>query len=95
MPTHEGPSHAHTLEALAREGLIDFVEGTPRTTRRFQGAMARAGYQLWQHGDSGTDLRVPIAWAVWSLCGGELSEDEVADRVEALLPLERRSLGLA
>jgi hypothetical protein len=81
---------------LEADGLAAKLErGLPRTTRRWQAAMARAAMHLYEAGDAGSDLRVPIAAALLEIYGKTLGDDELADLVEAMLPIEARSLGLS
>lgn len=65
-----------------------------RTTRRWQGAMARAALRLYEAGDPGHDLRVPIAAALLELYGADLEDEALAGLVEAMLPIEVKALGL-
>jgi len=73
------------LEAL---GLVARVGDRPRTTRRWQSAMARAAKRLFEANDPGTDLRKPIVSALMESCGDELTDEEIADLVHAMLPIE-------
>jgi hypothetical protein len=84
----------NAVHRLAADGLLDLASGEPRTTRKWQGAMARAALRLYQQGDSGDDLRVPIALALVECYGVTLNDDELADCVEAMLPIQIASLGL-
>jgi hypothetical protein len=86
------PSQAAALERLEADGLLRTVGGSRRTTARWQAAMSRAALRLFANGDPGLDLRVPIASAVIELYGQRLSDAELADLVEALLPIEAAEL---
>jgi hypothetical protein len=54
--------------------------------------MARAANRLFESDEDDDDLRVPIALACVELLGEELSDDELVDFVEALLPIEQLEL---
>ena len=88
--TTETPAHAR----LAADGLIECQKAAWRTTRRFQRAMARAAAALYEAGDPGDDLRVPIALALMEVYGGEIHDEILAELVETMLPIEQLSLGL-
>lgn len=77
---------------LVGDALLRREGGVLRTTRRWQGAMARAAYQLFSLGDGSEDLRVPVAWAVLDLYGDALDDADVARRVEAMVLIEEREL---
>jgi hypothetical protein len=83
------------LARFAADGFI--VHGGQRwkTSRRWQQAMARAALKLYDDGDPGDDLRVPIALAIVELYSGALDDEFLAELVEAILPIEAASLGLA
>ncbi len=80
-----------TLARLIADGLVRAGPDGARTTARWQGAMARAALGLYRSDAPWQDLRLPIAAALLDLCDG-LSDEELADRVEAMLPIERREL---
>jgi hypothetical protein len=80
------------LARLFRDGLLTDDGSGPRTTARFQAAMARAALRLQRSGAPWQDLRVPIAAALVELCG-DLSDADVATCVEALLPIEQAAFG--
>jgi hypothetical protein len=92
------PEPLDPLERLEADGLLRRDGDVIRTTRRWQAAMARAALHLLEAsradpaGDSGADLRVPVAYAVVELYGARLSDAEVVSFVEALLPVEAREL---
>lgn len=79
------------MARLTEDGLIVERAGAPRTTRAWQGAMARAALVLFQRDESWRDLRLPIAVA---LAGryGELPDEELAELIEAILPIETAEL---
>jgi hypothetical protein len=80
------------LAALEAEGLVLRDRDGVRATRRWQAAMARAALRLQRQGAPWKDLRLPIAAALLEL-RADLPDAEVARRVEALLPIEARTLG--
>ncbi len=82
------------LGRIETDGLAVRVDGVLRTTRKWQRAMARAALHLYEAGDPGDDLRIPIASALLELYGARADEEELADLVEAMLPIELRALGL-
>lgn len=87
-----------TRTALARleaDGFIVQHDQRWRTSRSFQRAMARAAVKLYERGDAGDDLRVPIALALLEAYAGTLEDETLAELVEAMLPIELESLGLA
>jgi len=89
------PTTAGSLcQQLLRAGLIEERDGQWRTTTRWMGAMSRAAFSLLAADDRGEDLRVPIALALVSLYGSDVSDALLADLVEAMLPIEERELCL-
>ena len=55
--------------------------------------MARAATALYETGDPGDDLRVPIALALLDTYQSSLDDEILAELVEAMLPIEATSLG--
>ena len=53
--------------------------------------MARAAFRLYRSDAPWQDLRLPIASALLETCEG-LTDDELAELVEAMLPIEQREL---
>ena len=76
------------MRRLEADGLIRRAPDGFRTTRQWQSAMARAALALYQNGDSGEDLRVPIVCALLEIYGADASDEEIAARALALLPIE-------
>jgi hypothetical protein len=68
------------------------VGGVYRTTTRWQAAMARSALRLYRQGARDDDLRVPVASALVELYGANLLDEEIAQLVETLLPIERVEL---
>jgi hypothetical protein len=92
------PESNEVSAALARleaDGWIERQGAAWRTSRRFQRAMARAAAALYDDGDPGDDLRVPIALALLDTYQSTLHDDVLAELVETVLPIELVSLGLA
>jgi hypothetical protein len=79
---------------LESDGLATRNNDQLRATRKWQGAMARAALRLYEARDPGHDLRVPIASALLEIYGSTLEDEALASLVEAMLPIERRTLGL-
>lgn len=79
------------LARLEHDGLLHRAGDTYRTTRRWQGAMARAAFRLLDAEDEGHDLRFPIASALVELYPGASAEEIVA-MVRELLAIEAREL---
>ena len=87
------PDHDQLIEQLITDGLLRQEAATLRTTRRWQGAMARAALRLLRSGEDGGDLRVPIASALLEIYGDELDEDVLVHAIAVILPVELRELG--
>ena len=85
-------SPTQALRRLELDGLIQLENGELRTTRRWQGAMARAALQLYRAGEKSADLRLPIVCALVELYGSEETAEVLADLTEAMLPIEARAL---
>jgi hypothetical protein len=81
------------LRRLIADGLLHGDAAAPRTTRRWQGAMARAALRLLLAGDHGDDLRIPIASALLEIYGDSFDNNEFADAIAVLLPIELAELG--
>lgn len=79
------------LDRLVSEGLAVRDGERVRTTRRWQAAMARAALRLLRDGAPSDDLRLPIAAALTEL-HPELPDEELADLVHAMLPVEAAEL---
>jgi hypothetical protein len=58
-----------------------------KTTRRWQGAMARAALSLVHNSPHGDQLRIPMAMALLELYG-EVADDELVAMMEVLVPME-------
>jgi hypothetical protein len=80
------------LAALEADGLVAREGATVVPTRRWRAAIARAARRLALARAPWKDLRLPIAFALVEL-RGDLPDEEIARRVEVLLPLESRWLG--
>lgn len=86
---------ATPLARLERDGFLVRRGGRLRTTRRWQGAMARAALRLGRAGDPGDDLRAPIAAALLDVYGADVPEAELVARTLAMLPIEAAELSPA
>ena len=82
------------LARLEADGFIVQREQRWTTSRRWQQAMARAAVKLYEAGDPGEDLRVPIALAIVEAYSGTVDDEVLAQLVETMLPIESSSLGL-
>jgi hypothetical protein len=78
---------------LETDGLITPIGDSHHTTKRWQGAMARAAARLYDVRDPGQDLRVPVAHAMLEIFPGA-PDEELAALIEAMLPVELAALGL-
>jgi hypothetical protein len=83
------------LRVLESDGLVQLDESRASTSAHFRGAMARAALRLFRAGDASEDLRVPITMALLETYGSQLSNEELAARVEAMLALEVAELAPA
>jgi hypothetical protein len=75
------------LARLVRDGLVHRAGDAVKTTRRWQGAMARAALCLVREHETRDDLRIPMAMALLDVYG-EVDDDELIAMMEVLLPLE-------
>jgi DNA-binding transcriptional regulator PaaX len=81
------------LARLSADGWIEREGAGWKTSRRFQRAMASAAAALYETGDPGDDLRVPIALALLDTYQSNLDDEILAELVETMLPIEAKSLG--
>ena len=79
------------LARLEADGLVRRTTEGARTTARWQGARARAALRLHEAGAPWHDLRLPIAAALLELRPG-LTDEQLADLVEAMWPIEEREM---
>jgi len=88
------PADPTPLDRLEHDGLIrrDQAGQALRTTKRWQAAMARAALRFLRTDEGGDDLRVPVVAALLELYGPETSNDQIADYLEAMLPIEAAEL---
>jgi hypothetical protein len=82
------------LRRLQADGLAARDGDVLRTTRKWQSAMAPAALRLYEAGDPGHDLRVPIVSALLEIYGACVDDEELAALAHAILPVEAHSLGL-
>jgi hypothetical protein len=80
------------LARLEADGLIHRQDAGYRTTRRWQGAMARAALRLLGEGEATGDLRLTVVHALVELYGDGCSDGELVRFVEVLLPIEAHEL---
>jgi len=79
---------------LIGDGWLRADGGRVRTTRRWQAALARAAAVLQSERAPWSDLRLPIAVALLERYAG-MPDGELADLVEAMLPIEQAEVGPA
>lgn len=82
---------ASALARLEKDGLVRRGPEGARTTARWQAAMARAAVRLYGDEAPWRDLRLPIASALLEIYD-ELTDEELADLIEAMLPVENVGL---
>jgi hypothetical protein len=83
------PAAAETAVArLEQDGLVHRERGVTKTTRRWQGAMARAALRLVTEGESREDLRIPVVMALVDVYGSGLDDEDLVAMVGVILPLE-------
>jgi hypothetical protein len=81
---------ADAVAELEAAGLLESTTEGPRTTRRWQAAMARAASRLYEVGAPWTDLRLPVVAALIELVP---ADDETLVRYTAtMLTVESREL---
>jgi hypothetical protein len=80
------------LARFEADGLLrrDGETAGLRTTKRWQGAMARAAQRLYGRGQE--DLRAPIASALIELYGDDIDDESIAEAIQAMLPIEVEEL---
>jgi hypothetical protein len=79
------------FERLENDDIIRCVGGVHRTTRRWQGAMARAVLRVSKQGGDCEDIRVPIASALVEIYAGA-PDEELVELVDTLLRIEAAEL---
>ena len=89
------PDPAAWLVRLEQDGVLRRDGERARTTRRWQSAMARAAWRLQSTGDTGDDLRVPIAAALVDLYGDTVDSEGLIAAISVLLPIEVAELSPA
>ncbi len=82
------------LEVLLADELVRREGDRTRTTPRWQAAMARAALALQRAGAPWRDLRLPIAAALLERYP-DATDEEIAERVEVMLPIEEAELAPA
>jgi hypothetical protein len=86
------PEQREPLQRLLDDGFVKAEPTRLRTTPRWQATMARAALALQHRGAPWQDLRLPIAAALAEHYD-RLSDEELAQLVEAMLPVEEAELG--
>ena len=82
-------------DRLVSDGLLRSDRAGLHSTRRWQGAMARAALRLVRAGIDGDDLRLPIAAALVELYGDTLDDASIIDAMAIILPVELSELDIA
>lgn len=82
------------VEVLVAAGLLRRDGDRPRTTPRWQAAMARAALGLQRAAAPWKDLRLPIAAALVEQYP-DATDGELAALVEVMLPVEEEELAAA
>lgn len=82
------------VKALLSYGYLHRDGARLRTTARWQAAMARAALRLQSSNAPFSGLRLPVAAAL-AESHGELSDEELAVLVEAMVPIEEEELASA
>jgi hypothetical protein len=93
MHSTETDAEAAVASLVAAELLV-IKDGRLRTTRRWQGAMARAARQLFD-AEAPFDPRMPIVCALLDIFGDTHPEQELIAEVRVLLQIEGEELGSA
>jgi class 3 adenylate cyclase len=93
VSSRDGIELPAALARLEADGWIERRGAAWKTSRTFQRAMARAAAELYERGDQGDDLRVPIALALLEAYEGKIQDECLAELVEMMLPIEVVSLG--
>lgn len=76
------------LRQLAQDGLVVESSDAHHTTSKWQFAMSRAAVHLYQRGDAGEDVRLPIALALVELYQGSLNDVQLAAYIDAMASIE-------
>jgi hypothetical protein len=79
------------VDRLVAEGLVRLESGRPRTTSRWQAAMARAALGLQQAGAPWKDLKLPVVAAMVERFP-DATDEQIADLAEAMLAIEEAEL---
>ena len=79
------------LEQLVAEELVRLDGGRPRTTPRWQAAMARAALGLQRAGAPFRDLKLPVVSAMIDRFP-VATDEQIADLVEAMIGIEEAEL---
>jgi hypothetical protein len=83
-------SREEAIAQLTEAGLVALVDGRVRTTRRWQGALARAALRLYEAQAPWKDLRLPIAAALVERFS--VDDDTLVAYVDAMLAIEPAEL---
>jgi hypothetical protein len=84
-------SREEAIAQLTAAELVSLHEGRLRTTRRWQGALARAAARLYAEGAPWKDLRLPIVETLVEVLS--VDDDTLVACVEVMLGVEVDELG--
>lgn len=87
------PDFEQAVRRLAQDGLLELSGAQVRTSRRWQGAMARAAAALVMAGEKNEDIRVPIVHSLLEFYGQDMSAPDLLPLVEAMLWAELETQG--
>ena len=80
---------------LSERSLLKRVDGNYMSTSRWQAAMAKASFKIFNQQEKPEDIRVPIAMSLNELLKNEaISKDEMVSLIAAMMEVEARTLGL-
>ncbi|MCA9677343.1 MAG: hypothetical protein H6708_21375 [Kofleriaceae bacterium] len=84
--------HGVAIARLETAGLIRPVSDGFRTTRRWQGLVARVAAGMVRDAETWVDPRVPVAQALVEVYGVDPSDDELVELIEVMVPIHLADL---
>ena len=94
MRARKSHEFQEALQRLQAKGLIATAKQGFITTRRWQAAMTAAALRLMESGDSGEDIRVPIATALVAIYGDDIDDQLLITLIEAMMDIEAAEMGI-
>ena len=80
---------------LSERSLLKRVDGNYMSTSRWQAAMAKASFRIFNQEEKPEDIRVPIAMSLNELLKNEaVSQEEMVSLIAAMMEVEVKTLGL-